>query len=117
MALQAKCDETSSNDDLHLVVPDAGEHRGKARVLAAAPRFVRRRETALSIPLAVVTVPLLERLRRLGKVAAGDECIGRLEFIARERQRGRWAARAQRAVQQPLALDEHPGGASTPSLL
>ena len=116
MALQVKCDESNANDNLHLVVLDAGEHQGKARVLAAAPRFVRRRETDVSIPLGVVTVPLLERLRRLGKVPAGDECVDRIAAIAKERQRARWAERSKKSVQLEIPLEEC-SGSSIPSLL
>ena len=116
MALQVKCDESNANHDLHLVVLDAGEHQGEARLLAAAPRFIRRRETEVSIPLGVVTVPLLERLRRLGKVPAGDECVDRIAAIAKERQRARWAERSKKSVQLEIPLEEC-SGSSMPSLL
>ncbi len=107
--LLPRCEETGGHIDLHLVVLDDGMGGGKkrARLLALEPRHVLRKQTALSVPVAVLSWRSLEHLVVSGKIPGEAKAVVSLRRWFSHQLASAWDewAKQRGARQQGLILD------------
>lgn len=100
-----RCELTGATTDLHLIV--YGEGQGVvARLVAPDPRFLLQKVTALSVPIATITLPLLEMLESIGKLPNGSAAALTLRGWLRQDVEIAWRnlERELRTTQQGLNL-------------
>ena len=104
-----RCEETGGHLDLHLVALDdgLGSGRRQARLLALEPRHVLRKQTALSIPVAVLSRRILDQLVSVNKLPAASPAVTALARWFDHRLASAWdeLARLRAARQEGLSFE------------
>jgi hypothetical protein len=99
-----RCEMTGTTADLHLVV--YGEGLGTVvKLLSAEPRFVLQKVTKLSVPIWMLTTPLLDQLQATGVIPADAPAATSLRTWFRKNYDAAWAKlQSGAALQESLDL-------------
>jgi hypothetical protein len=99
-----RCEMTGTTADLHLVV--YGDGMGTVvKLLGQEPRFVLQKVTRLSIPIWVLTTPLLDQLQATGVIPATPPAAATLRTWFRKNYDDAWAKlQSGAALQESLDL-------------
>ncbi len=104
------CADCRSVDDLHLILSGPGDKLA-AKLQCAACRGKAVSAVDTSIPLALVSLPLLTRLFGLKAVTDRDASVGQFEELLRAEYASRWEALArQRGAAQTSLFEPRQGG-------
>ncbi len=104
------CADCRSVDDLHLILSGPGDSLA-AKLQCAACRGKSVGAVDTSIPLALVSLPLLGRLFGLKTVAEKDRSVNQFEEFLRTEYASRWEALArQRGAEQSSLFDTRSSG-------
>ncbi len=110
-----RCELTGGTTDLHLVV--YGEGNGVvAKLMSTEPRFILQKVTALSVPLAVLSLPALETLEATGKLPCGTPAAQTLRRWFRQDFESGWRRLERELGKTQTSLDLGPSPDDLPGL-
>lgn len=108
-----RCELTGSTTDLHLIVYGEGKSI-VAKLVATEPRFLLQKVTTLSVPLASLSLAVLETLETVGKLPMGTVAAKTLRQWFRQDLESGWKKLEKELAKTQQSLDLGPSADELP---